>query len=277
MTKRHITALLIIAVITISLALPLSAGADVLIEPGNDFYERHVNELVSLRRDFYVNSRSGSLMVEYAPGSGVEVTTLENGEIIHIISTYSHNGKIWGVTDIEKPGRPYREAFRGWVPIDELLVVYDSISFEEDNSTKLYNYTGNFDALNDISELVVWKWPGSGIIITVLDEERLAGLSIIDFLSYRDERSAYNDREGRLWVALPIIIKQWICLSDPENRDIPAFNPEPAPRLWKPGDEHQGNTWWRSLPALIIILVVVLAAATAVLIRVFLRKKKADE
>ena len=89
----------------------------------------------------------------------------------------------------------------------------------------------------------------------------------------------------------------WVCLSDPSNQDIPAFNSAPEPVLW-PAADPNGNQIavsttdpalspsptdpltlpdtgkpWLSTPLLIIILVVVLVVATVVLIQIFWKKK----
>ena len=71
-------------------------------------------------------------------------------------------------------------------------------------------------------------------------------------------------------------MKGWICLSDPQNTDIPSFNPAPAPAKWASGD----NTFWTlrgnlGILILIVILLFAVAAGTVVLIRLF-RKRKND-
>ena len=267
--KRCFATLLVVVVL--AMAIPLTAGADVLIEPKNEFFERNSNDIVYLRRDFYVNGRNGFVTVVTEPGSKREIGKLENGGIYQIQYTYNHNGGIWGVIDVEIPGRPYQDWKRGWAPMDDFLVVYDSISFEEDFQDELFTYTGSIDALLEAQELVFWKWPGSGIIIGSWDESVLNAPEM-DFWKRWDEFLSYIDREGRQWIAPPSMIHQWICLSDPSNRNIPAFNPAPEPAIWQPGDGHLQSPGGLSLLALIIILVVALAAVTAVLIRVFWRK-----
>ena len=33
-------------------------------------------------------------------------------------------------------------------------------------------------------------------------------------------------------------VSGWICLDDPENNEVPAFNPAPKPIRWSPDGEH---------------------------------------
>jgi len=258
----------------------------VLIEPGNDFFERHINDIVYLRRDFYANGSGGLVSVKIEPGSKSEIATIENGEIYQIQYTYNHNGEIWGVVDIEAPGKPYSEWQRGWVLVGDFLVVYDSLMFETDHKDEIFIYAGDWDALRDIRKLVFWKWPGSGIVSSVVDETTVNEqyLSTVDELvqiiiemaqfSREGGAFAYTDSEGREWVASMSMIKSWICLSDPSNADIPAFNPAPEPELWQPGDEHSKLPNGFPLPVLIIILVAFAAIVTIVLIRVFWKKNE---
>src|SRR5215469_2087459 len=54
----------------------------------------------------------------------------------------------------------------------------------------------------------------------------------------------YKDSEGREWgkvgyyadVGGGSYVSGWVCLGDPGNSDIPAFNPAPKPKKWSPDD-----------------------------------------
>jgi len=274
----------------LAIVLPFTANADVLIEPRNDFFERHINELVFSRRDYYTNGRNGFVTVLPEPGSNREIARIDNGEIHQIQYTYNYNGRLWGVFDVEEPGKAYQDWQRGWVPIDDLLVVYDSFSFEEEYQQELSMFNGSIDALFEVQELVFWKWPGSGVIVGSWDESMLTDPNW-DFRAWWSEFPGYEDSEGRQWIAFPSMVKEWICLSDPSNRDIPAFFPAPEPTLRQPGDIEASAPGDNDtptpgdietsapgglpLPVLIIILVAAVVIATVVLVRVFWKKNKA--
>ena len=269
MKKRYIIALFLAALF--ALAVPLTAVADVLIEPRNDFFERHINEIEYQRRDYFSDGKKGFVSVVAEPGSSKEIATIENGELHQIQYIYDHDGEFWGVFDVEIPDKPYQDWRRGWVAMDDFLVVYDSIAFEEEHADEIFNYTGSIDALFEVQELVFWKYPGSGVVIVVWDESMLTDPDM-DFRTWWNEYPAYTDEAGREWIAFPSMIKTWMCLSDPSNDAIPAFNPAPAPGSWLPdGTRSQSAPSGGPLlplPVLIISAVVVLAVVTVVLIRV---------
>ena len=275
MIKRCFAALLLAMLFTF--ILPLYTNADLIVEPRNDFLEQQIgpsdNEIVFLPRAFYANGRNGFVSVMIEPDSRREIASVENGKVSQIYYTYNHNGRIWGVYDVEVPGKPYHEWLRGWVLMDDLLAVYDSISFEEEYWDELYTYTGSIDTLFEAQEVVFWEWPGSGIVTKVWGESILTNPEVV-FWARMHEYPAYLDADGREWIAFPS--KQWICLSDPSNRDIPVSNPAPEPVLRQPGDGHSGLPGGLTLPVLIIILVAALAIVTAVLIRIFWKKNKSE-
>jgi len=283
--------------------LPMVAGADTIYEPDNDdFYTRNRSRCEQLFRDFYANSEDGQVSLRLEPGSEQIVCNIENGQILNIMFTYDNNGEIWGVTELSI--NPTEERLTGWIPMAELLVVYDYISFAEDYGHEFYGY--EFDGYTLFGDdIIYWAWPGSGVIRLIFEvqyqsDDFSPGLMMV--------RTAYTDYEGREWGFLGYslgIRNVWICLSDPSNPDIPAFNPAPEPVLWpavtpppttqsnNAGDQHiiadppavkpdstqdtqnaQSNL---SLPTLAIVLVIVVSAGTVILIRVLWKKNDRSE
>jgi len=188
----------------------------------------------------------------------------ENGTVVHIEEVYLYKGRYWGVTPTG-----HLHSNPGWIPMEYLLQIYNHNDFEKENSGKFYEYTGNYNAIYQAKKVVFWQWPGS-------DREKKI---YFDYGKYLDiERNkAYRDMDGREWGKAYYntyrgrrFFEGWVCLSDPENINIPAFNPAPEPVKWVPPDIHDRS----SAPMLIIILVIVLAAATAVLVMVFWRPNK---
>jgi hypothetical protein len=248
------------------LMLPLAARADVLFEPNNDFYTRHRNECVVLGRQFYANGEIGYVSLSAEPGSKDEGDIIENGEILDIMFTYNHNGETWGVTEIYSPDKSYDEWSNGWIPMDQLLLVYDFISFDEEHQNEYYHYDGTFKETDEATEIVFWTWPGSGVERSAyMDEAWIADIS-----GAIDRYKIYKDEEGREWgfiSYLYAIRNVWVCISDPSNHDIPAFNQEPPPELWKPGEMETSKGV--PMPVILIILVTVLVVGTAILIKIF--------
>ena len=253
-----------------ALALPLAAGADLIPEPDNDFYRRHFSGCTPLQRSFYANGRSGSVSLRAEPGAKNEGMVFENGTELFIMYTYNNGGEIWGVTEIWETGE------NGWLPMVDLLLVYDHISFAEDHLDEFYTYSGVYEALKTIPDLIFWTWPGSGEIDSIL-ESKWRSNSEHEAIFLAGDKPAYKGADGLEWVFIPYLFGRrdaWICLGDPMNMDIPASNPAPEPELWQPGEAHLEPAGGLPLPMLAIILVVCVAAATAVLIRVFWKKEK---
>jgi hypothetical protein len=258
MFKRYFIVLLL--ALTCMPAASLAAYADMIVTPNNDFYTRHSGECIHVGRGFYANGPGGYVSVKEAPDAKKETARIENGEIIHIQFSYDHNGQTWGAALLDKPD--------GWIPMEQLLLVYDHISFEEDHREEFYTYSGNLNAPGDI---VFWTWPGSGVVACVLEAENRNPELEENWLAVD---YAYLDSAGREWGIFSYVYARrncWACLSDPASVDIPAFNPAPQP-YFRPAE---GDTTAApasggpSTPLLIIILVAALAAVTALLIRIF--------
>lgn len=261
--KKRCFIFLLLAV-SFMLMFPLAAHADVLIEPNNDFYTRHSGECVSLNRSFYVNGESGFVSFKKQPGSNDETARLENGDVINIMFTYSHNSEAWGVAEIYNT----EDEPNGWVPMNQLLLKYDYISFAEDYQSEFYSYTGGYDMLYEARDIVLWTWPGSGETAWILENQWRNSEADANFFM---ASHAYMDEEGREWGFFGYIYgskNSWICLSDPTNTDISAFNPATPPELWQP-DNTTAPSNGLPAPVLAIILVAVLVIGTVILIRVF--------
>jgi len=212
--------------------LPIPAYADVVY--GNDFAEANSDKTVRISGwgIFMVNSPTGSIITRERPdpGSG-ELTEYRNGQKIFIWATYANYGVCWGIEELNHSGR-----IPGWVLMDELLILYDRRDFELENKEKIYPYTGDLSVVKTAKEVVVWEWPGSDREKRVVNAEYLF---VEDREGFWRIGGAYKDEEGREWVNIysysywsRVLIEGWICLSDPENRDIPAFNPSPKPKKW---------------------------------------------
>ena len=255
-----------VAIIMVSPALMFTpaAFADAIATPDNSFYIRHNSECVYLNRGFYANGEGGSVSLKKEPGSSTETGSVENGVKINIMFTYEYKGETWGVTTVYISGKSYNEFPTGWVPFSQLLLAYDYICFNEDHQEEIYNYTGGYDSLKEAEKIVLWSWPGSGVELSSIQQ------GDFDYNNLGID-SAYKDGEGREWGFIGYWYgarNVWVCISDPSNSDIPAFNPEPKPALWQPdGADNNTSAGGPPVPVLAIILVSSAVVCTAVLIR----------
>lgn len=273
MKKRCFSSLLL--AVSFLLLPPLAAHADLIVEPNNDFYTRHKGECVSLNRSFYANGESGSVSLKKEPESKVETALLENGDEIYIMFTYKHNGEVWGVTQIYYEGTTPDKWTNGWVHMNQLLLKYDYISFEEEHQSEFYDYTGEYSILYETDDIVFWTWPGSGEKAWILENEWRNPETDGNFLK---ASRFYKDADGREWGFFVYVYgnrNSWVCLSDPGNTEISAFNPPPQPELWQ-SDNTSTSTNGLDIPVLVIVLVAVLVIGTAVLIRIFWKPNKGD-
>jgi len=232
---------------------------------------RNIDDCVSLGRGFIANGRSGFVSLKHEPGSRREVIEVENGTVIYITFTYNLNGEIWGVTDFYSPDKP---PAGGWAVMNELLLAYDYISFEEDHRDELYSITGIYDPLQEVRDIVLWTWPGSGSISHIIQQGWRNTEHETNFLS--NATTAYIDSEGREWAYVSYLygrVNAWVCLDAPDNEDIQAFNPAPEPVRWLSDPEHQVPHSGSQLPIIAIILVGAVVIVTIVLILVFWKRR----
>ena len=270
MLKKIISSIILAASIT--MLFPLTAAADVIFEPRDSFYERNYDSMEYLNRRFYANGVNGFISLKSEPGSNTEVTAFENGTIVFISHTYNHRGSDWGVITFDYGAS---RNGTGWVPMDQLELVYDNDEFTKDFGNDFYNFDGDISALLEVEELIFWTWPGSGEI--AMTDSNMQDRSQDPALSWLQAHRAYRDADGREWLIIPYYYASratWVCLSDPGNRDIPAFNQPQSPQLRPPVDPSTVQTGGIPTPIIAAILVAVLAVGTIVLIKLLWKPKK---
>lgn len=255
------TILMIIAIMTCTVAY-----GDVIWEPDDDFYKKNAEFCEYEGRNYTVNSPKGSVKVQKSPHSAKLTDTVENGKTLYVSFTYTDkSGKAWGIVELD-------DNLTGWLPMKDLAVVYDNISFKKEHADEFQIYNDEFNAYDTQEDIIFWSFPGSGKISGRSSNIKKEDISIAH---------TYTDGDGRLWgyVGYYQATRGWICISDPTNEAIPANETLAAPVitpsevttmavLSESGDED-------GFPAVvyIIALVVALAAVTVILIRVLWRKK----
>lgn len=272
--------LLAVLTLVLLLAQPLTALADVIIEPFDDFYMKHSSECVYVGRTFIANGPDGSVPVRTEPGAGAEIVAIPNGDAIYVSHTYDLNGKPWGVVllhayvEQEQPAGPEGEndelvsAYEptGWLPMEQMRLKYDYISFQEDHADEFYAYTGSYDKFINAKKIVFWTWPGSGEVAWVND----GGV----YAEYFRFSHVYKDAQGREWGFPDDRSAAWICIDDPENENLPAAPDNPPTGVWQmePPGNHR-----ISVDTLLVVLVCALVAGTVILIRVFWKPAKREK
>ena len=258
---RKIQYLLVGALLCFLLAPALTAYADAIAISENDFYNRHRGECVFLGRNFSANGEEGRVFVVNAPGSKKEIATIKNGETIYFEYSCLYEGGFWGLS----PGLDV------WADLSQFLVLYDFIAFEEEHLGEFYPYEGDYGEIEKAGRALAWPWPGADAPLWAIEDIEL---------EYFWADCAWRDEQGREWGFFSYSrggSDIWICLSDPENRDLASFNPGAGPEPWESETEHTNISAQGGLPIILIIVIVLVAAvvlSTVLLIRKFWKPNK---
>lgn len=208
--------------------IPRYALADVLVEPNNNFYYRNSGDCVRVQRYFVVSTKYGQASVRTAPGAVTEIKTIPDGQTVFIDSIYDHKGVLWGVI------LNVNNDENGWVSMNQLLVIYDAISFVDEHRDEIVPFDTAMELPLDVDEIYFYTWPGSGEVTDSLKRvnyinQDLNGIYVNQF------DMAYIDDQQRVWAYSEFIYgyrKVWICLSDPDNDSIDAFCAASPPAPW---------------------------------------------
>lgn len=207
--KRLFACLLAIMVL---LSLTPAALADVLWEPDNNFYEKHSNECTYVGRSYYANGPEGFVTLWDAPGGSTVAAQFENGFTLPVYWQYQDWGcvTVWGDEgDVS-----------GWVPMAELYLVYDYISFEEEYGSQFTDYNGEFeDFSGDTGEICCWAYPNAPEHSFTLKSDA----DVVERLTGSGEEKSYishvyTDDSGVTWGFVGYLFGSrnfWINLDNP--------------------------------------------------------------
>lgn len=257
-----------------------SAAADVLWEPNDSFYNVSRDQCEILGRYFKANSGTGMTTVYNKPGSGAKADEIPNGSELFVSFTYKdQQGGEWGVvqylydraTDTVTETYNSDGTITGWIRMEDLALVYDHISFDEEHGSEFVPYNGNYDALRNSEGVIFWTYPGSGV--TVSTENKITEDFSIEH--------TYMDTVGRQWGYVEYYFGYrsfWVCISDPSDPNLPVNTPIPQATAMP-----QATIVPESIAAdadalppqafLIGILVLAVTGGTLILIRLFWKKK----
>lgn len=256
--KRKILTLFLAALAILSLAVP--ASADMIWEPRDDFYEKHWEECDYVGRDYVLAGYDGKVTVFTAPG-GMNKLTLDNGLLVGIQFTWEGKGTTWGYLVRWDENRDNRT--EGWVPMDDVSLVYDSKQFMEDHAGEIKSTD---PVPVDFHEAVLYSYP-NGPAGGVLNEEP-------DYQRFDETfTQVYTDENGLRWgyVGYYMGIRGfWICLDDPMNKELDTEIMPVAPSA----AQLRGSATVTAGPPALLIAAVLVAAVAAVTTFLLLKRKK---
>lgn len=180
MRKKLISLLMAIASIAV---LTLPAAADLIWEPEDSFYEKHRDECVYDGRAYEFAGYDGSVTVWSAPDGTVQ-REQSNGGRVRVQFRWTGSGVEWGYFyGLEG------SIDDGWIPMDDLALVYDSQQFQKDHESEILNgdpVSVEFDTA------VLYSYPG-GPACDVLKEDA-------EYMPFSEVFSAiYIDGNGLRW------------------------------------------------------------------------------
>lgn len=179
--------------------------ADVIFEPENQFYQTHRSQCEYVGRQYDTQSKIAS----WTAPNGRKDGSIPKNTRIEISFVYTDDqGIAWG---IDLPGE-------NWVLMADVFLIYDSRQFVEDHTEEIFS--GEEKTLAAGEKAVLWSYPCSGENQGILEPEE--ELTFSEF---------YRDSQERTWGRLGYyrgIKDRWICLSDPENEEIPMEETPPV-------------------------------------------------
>lgn len=188
--------------------------ADVIFEPEDSFYWEHRDECQYHDRSYYAAGPEDTVAIYRSPVSAAVAERVKNGALVWVSYIYGdENGISWGYCE------NYAENWSGWVPMDYLLLKYDSTAFGEEFANRITSEPGE---LRFDGEVYLWSYPGSEEATTIQVD-----------LGYRPAyQQRFTDDAGRLWghvIYFMGIRDVWICLDAPDA-DYTALYSDAAPQ-----------------------------------------------
>lgn len=207
MMKRRLLSLLLALAAAFTI-LTIPASADIIWEPGDSFYKKHQDECTYVGRQYELAGYGGAVTVWRAP-NGMVLETVPNGEQGTVQFRWNGSGAAWGYIS----GYSGDWDHGGWVPMDDLSLVYDSQQFMEDHEVE----STPFDPVPvEFHSAVLYRYPG-GPAGRVMEED--AG-----YMSFSEVfTSIYTDESGLRWGYVGYYMgrqNSWVCLDDPMNETL---------------------------------------------------------
>lgn len=240
--------------------------ADVIWEPRDSFYEENASECEYVGRVFTANGPDGVVILYASPVSDWKIATWENGTRAYIYFTYEDkNGMVWGIYEDTASSKT------GWMPMEYMDVVYDSISFAEEYGADFQIQDGTPDDQYVGKSVYFWKYPAAPDPYPVTLDSYLP-----------EYHRIYEDSEGHTWGNVGYYYGHknvWICLDQPDA-EMDELYPDKTPGIGESQPVEKDFTQDRitpegaygSLTAIVAGAVAMVVAATGILLLALKRK-----
>ena len=253
--KRKIFTLFLAALAVLSLTLP--ASADVIIEPRDSFFEKHREECTYVARQYELAGYDGKVTVFTAPG-GMNKLTLDNGLQGTIQFTWEGKGTTWGYLIYWDD-----QWIEGWVPMDDVSLVYDSWEFKTDHAGEIVETD---PVPVDFHEAVLYRYPNGPTGNTLTEDP--------DYQRFNEIfTQVYTDENGLRWSYAGYYmghLEAWVCLDDPMNAGLDTGVVPVAPSA----AQLRGSATVTAGPPAVAIAGVLVAAVAAVTAVLLVKRKK---
>jgi hypothetical protein len=195
--------LILLTLLVLVVSLPLSASADIIYVPKDEFYYRHSNECTYANRVGYANGPDGELTVYTSPENCLIKAVFPNMERLLISYIYTApDGIDWGCVKL------WEDDSDGWVPMPYVWTIYNGDDFEAEFKDRIQEETGDLSAFIG-QEILYWEYPGcdKSHIMDLTDSSYAPGYYY-----------TFVDDAGQKWGQIGYycgIRNTWICLDNP--------------------------------------------------------------
>ena len=259
----------LMTLLVLVLSLPLSAFADVIYNPSDDFLEDHRAESSHVNRSYIVNSPKEKIVVYKNPEDWMIQGEIPNRQGVYISWVYrAPDGVDWGYVE------PWNEDIAGWVPMSCMVPIYNESDFLREFENRIKSERGDLFAFAG-QEIRIWEYPGSEDCSTMIvsSDPYFAP----DYAYY----CTFVDDAGQRWGKIVYYNNTWVCLDNP-TADYNALYANHAPQKvskpeiqleTSPGTSDEVITPSGISPTTILIMAAAVAVISAGLL-VVLKKKK---
>ena len=252
----------------VTFLLPLTARADVIYEPFDNFYMENRDKCTYVSRGYTCKGPNGTATLYKSPVDPETVKTYDNGTVLDVSYSYqADDGVLWACCD------NWEDGVTGWVPMDYLELIYDGKSFEEEYGHKFVPAEMSLDTSNlGGKEIYFWVYPGSrDYLLGPLGEDYEPSI----FNTYTDE-NGYEWGQCGYYFGIKY---HWINLNNP-TADFETLYPNMPEETVPPETEPAATERVEEIkPAgngekLVVILAVAAVVASTAVMLIILKKKQ---